>query len=75
MESDSSKQASPASGAPDARFDLQSCDRAIALEPDDADAHNNRANALEALGRVEEAIAVYDQAIATPPRWCPRSIW
>src|SRR5262249_43209122 len=46
---------------------LASFDRAIELKPDHASALNNRGNALEALGRAEEAIAVYDRAIVLRP--------
>lgn len=41
--------------------------KAIALQPDNPDAHNNRAIALRALGRHEEALAGYDQAVALRP--------
>ena len=34
-----------------------SCDRAIALQPDYAEAHSDRGAALASLGRVEEALA------------------
>ena len=35
----------------------------IAIKPDDADAHNNRGNALQTAGRLAESIANYDRAI------------
>lgn len=48
------------------RFDeaLASYDRAIALKPDFAEAHNNRGLVLEDLMRLDEALASYDRAIA-----------
>jgi len=46
---------------------LSSCDRALALRPDFADAHCNRGNALNGLQRFEEALASYDQALALQP--------
>ena len=46
---------------------LASYDRAIALKPDYAEAHNNRGNALRDLKRPEEALASYDRAIALKP--------
>lgn len=46
---------------------LDSCDKAIALEPHFAGAHINRGNALKDLGRLDEAIASYDTAIAVQP--------
>jgi Flp pilus assembly protein TadD len=41
--------------------------RAVAARPDLAEAHYNRALALQALGRLEEAVAGYDRAIALRP--------
>jgi len=51
------------------RFDeaLQSCDRAIALKPDYAEAFNNRAIALLKLRRFAEALRSCDRAIALKP--------
>ena len=46
---------------------LASYDKAIALKPDDAEAHNNRGNALRDLKRPEEALASFDKAIALKP--------
>ena len=46
---------------------LASYDKAIALKPDYAEAHNNRGNALMDLKRPEEALASYDGAIALKP--------
>ncbi len=46
---------------------LASYDRAIALQPDHADAHYQRATVLAQLGRHAEAVAAYDQAIALRP--------
>ena len=42
-------------------------EKALALKPDFADAHNNLANAFKALGRLEEALASYDRALAAQP--------
>src|SRR5262249_30257536 len=42
-------------------------DKAIALKPGFAEAHNNRGNALMKLNRHEEAIGSYDKAIALNP--------
>jgi len=51
------------------RFDeaLASCDRALALRPQYADAHANRASALHMLKRFEEALACCDRAAALQP--------
>jgi len=51
------------------RFDvaLQSFDHAIALQPDYAEAFNNRGIPLVALQRLDEAVASYDRAIALQP--------
>jgi len=46
---------------------LASYNRAIALKPDYAGAFNNRGNALQELGRTDEALASYNQAIALKP--------
>src|SRR5262249_2420249 len=46
---------------------LASYDKAIALKPDYAEAHNNRGNALRDLNRHEEALASYDKAIVLKP--------
>ena len=46
---------------------LSSCDGAIALKPDYAEAYTDRAAALTALGRIEEALSSCDQAIALKP--------
>jgi tetratricopeptide (TPR) repeat protein len=43
---------------------VASYDRAIALRPDFVEIHYNRANALHQLGRLDEAVASYDRAIA-----------
>ena len=40
---------------------------AVALSPQDAEAHNNLGNTLQELGRLEEAEASYTQAIALKP--------
>jgi tetratricopeptide (TPR) repeat protein len=47
---------------------LSAYDRAIEADPRDAAAHNNRANALGSLGRLEEALAELDRAIEVDPR-------
>src|SRR5215471_5952633 len=46
---------------------LASHDKAIALKPNLAEAHNDRGNALMDLKRPEEALASYDRAIALKP--------
>ena len=46
---------------------MASYDKAIALKPDYAEAHNNRGNALMDLKRPAEALASYDKAIALKP--------
>ena len=43
---------------------MASYDRAIALRPEYAEAHDNRGNALIDLKRPEEALASYDKVIA-----------
>ena len=47
---------------------LASYDRAVALRPNHADAHNNRGQVLRELERYEEALASYDRALALRPR-------
>ncbi|MEM9006157.1 MAG: tetratricopeptide repeat protein [Cyanobacteria bacterium P01_F01_bin.86] len=42
-------------------------DAALALQPDDPTALNNKGNALRKLGRYEAAIAAYDAALALQP--------
>ena len=42
-------------------------DKALAVRPDDADAHRNLAVALTNRGETEEALAHSDQAIALNP--------
>ena len=46
---------------------LASYDQAIALQPDNAYAFNNRGNVLQSLKRAEEALASYQAAIALKP--------
>jgi tetratricopeptide (TPR) repeat protein len=46
---------------------LASCDRALAIQPDFAQALSNRGNALLALNRHEEGLASYDGALAIQP--------
>jgi predicted O-linked N-acetylglucosamine transferase (SPINDLY family) len=46
---------------------LASCDNAIALKADFANAYYNRGNALLGLGRFTEAVSSYDQTIAIDP--------
>jgi tetratricopeptide (TPR) repeat protein len=43
-------------------------DRALAINPQDAEAWSNKGNALGALGRSEEALACYDRALAINPQ-------
>ena len=55
---------------------LGSFGRAIACDPEFAEAHSNRANLLGDLGRNEEALAGFDRALALRPDsardWCNR---
>ena len=46
---------------------VESFERAVAVQPDYAEAFNNRGNALFDLGRNEDALASYDQALALQP--------
>ena len=50
-----------------ARESLVPCQKAVALSPQDAEAHNNLGNPLKELGRLDEAEASYKQAIALKP--------
>ena len=50
---------------------LAAIDRAIALRPDIAPMHANRANALAALGRLDDALAALGQAIACDATLAP----
>ena len=54
------------------RFDeaVASYDCAIELKPNDANALNNRGNALHKLRRFDEAVASYNQAISPSARRC-----
>jgi tetratricopeptide (TPR) repeat protein len=44
-------------------------DRALALKPDFAEAHNNLGNALKKQGKLDEAVAKYQQALAINPNY------
>src|SRR5260370_21566426 len=46
---------------------LAAYEQAIRLDPNDADAYNNKGNALYTLNRDEEALAAYEQAIRLDP--------
>lgn len=46
---------------------LAAFDQAIRLDPRDANAYNNKGNALNALKRHEEALVAYDQTIRLDP--------
>ncbi len=46
---------------------LANYDKAIALKPDFAQAHNNRGTALQDLNRPAEALASYEKAITLKP--------
>jgi tetratricopeptide (TPR) repeat protein len=48
---------------------LPALQRAIALLPDDAGAHNNLGNALGQSGRLEEAVASFQRALALNPEF------
>ncbi|MBY0511395.1 MAG: tetratricopeptide repeat protein [Rhodospirillaceae bacterium] len=48
---------------------LELHDQAIARAPANAEAHNNRAVALQMLGRTSEALASYEKAIALKPAY------
>ena len=48
---------------------LREIDAALALKPDDTDAHLNRANVLKVMGRAEEALAGYARALDLKPGW------
>jgi len=48
---------------------LAAYDKALAIDPNDADAHNNRGVVLETLGRNEEALASFDKALAIDPKY------
>ena len=43
------------------------CRRALELEPDFAEAHNNLGNVLRALGQLEEAEACFERALELKP--------
>jgi tetratricopeptide (TPR) repeat protein len=46
---------------------LRNYDRAVALQPTNSEALNNRGNTLKQLNRFDEAIASYDRALAVNP--------
>ena len=46
---------------------VQSLDKAILLNPEYAEAHNNRGNALQSLARFQEALQSFDKAILFNP--------
>src|SRR5581483_9080743 len=46
---------------------VELCDKALAIEPELADAHCNRGMALDALDRPNEAIAAYERALSLNP--------
>ena len=46
---------------------IQLFDRALAIDPSDTDALDNKGLALEDLDRTEEAIQYYDRALAIDP--------
>jgi tetratricopeptide (TPR) repeat protein len=48
---------------------LAACDRALALDPNDAVTWAIKGDALRNLGREEEALAAYDQALALNPNF------
>lgn len=48
---------------------LAEIDAALTLQPDDAEAHLNRANVLKVMGRADEALAGYARALELKPEW------
>ena len=49
--------------------EIKEYDKALAIDPNYKEAHNNKAYALESLGRYEEAIKEYDKALAIDPKY------
>ena len=60
-------QANHAIGVRDLPNAIQLYDQAIILDPQRAEAHYKRGNALKDLGRLEEACSSYDRAISIKP--------
>ena len=60
-----SPSCSGTSGRPDEA--IAACNRAIALQPDLAEAHNNLGNALKDQGRLDEALACFRRAVELKP--------
>ncbi len=60
----------------DAERALAAFDRAIALKPDYADAHGNRAHLLSEMGLLDQAMVGFDNALLlrqdSPEDWCNR---
>jgi tetratricopeptide (TPR) repeat protein len=52
---------------------LASCDRAITIKPDYAEANSNRGITLKELKRLDEALASYDRAIILKPDYAEAS--
>jgi tetratricopeptide (TPR) repeat protein len=48
---------------------LAAYEQALRLDPNDADAYNNKGNALTGLNRYEEALAAYEQALRLDPNY------
>lgn len=46
---------------------IECYDKSISLNPEDADAYNNKGNSLSALGKYEEAIKAYNKSIELRP--------
>jgi len=46
---------------------MASCNKALTINPDFAEAHNNLGNALKELGRLDEAVTSYNKALAVKP--------
>ena len=67
-----------AAGGEDFAAALRLLDRVIELDPDFAEAHYKRGNALKRLGQLQAAVASYDQAIERNPRfahaYCNRGV-
>ena len=48
---------------------IEAFNKALALDPDDADVYNNMGNALKEQGKLEEAIEAYNKALSIKPEY------